>query len=105
MHGLISHISLNAQLLHTPGGPFPEIGSLGRRLSLWVPHVRLSVHGTKKTGVAPPMFRAGIFVTHGVKAIEKTPFSAHVRWREHGAPVQDRQPSSVVMNLVISLLW
>ena len=70
-----------------------------------MPHVRLNVHGTKKTGVAPPTFWDGIPVTHGVKAFEKTSFSAHVRWWEHGAPVQERQPSSVVMNLVISLIW
>ena len=44
-------------------------------------------------------------MTHGVKAFEKTSFSAHVRWWDHGAPAQERQPSSVVMNLVISLIW
>ena len=35
----------------------------------------------------------------------KTPFSAHVRWCEHGAPVQGGQPPAMVMNLVISLLF
>jgi hypothetical protein len=50
----------------------------------------LAYMGRKRRGAAPsnaPATRAKrTLATHGVKAFEKI-FSAHVRWCEHGAPV------------------
>ncbi len=62
-----------------------------------VPHVLPSVRGTKRWGEARSnafrqmrkiLFPRESNLNEG-KSIRNTSFSAHVRWSEHGAPVQN----------------
>ena len=75
-----------------------------------VPHVRPSVHGPKThfsnafipcAGILP-LGRSPLHVWQSVGTGCAQSFSAHVRWGEHGAPVQSQGPCLGVQSLLVA---